>query len=163
MLLFAAAPAAAQISEPLASDLPRPIPNFQILTDTPRKGTPEQNFRFALAIRGEGATLWAGDLVLAEYNGARIESDIQDTDPACPPEQREIATRRSAIIAEVVPIDLVEGYEFKVYAHWSRRHAGCTAPGQKMTRIDVRVQLAPGETRVIEGDGGLVVEVTRLG
>lgn len=156
-----AAPAAAQDNAPLASELPRPIPHYHILTDTPRKGTPEQNFRIRLAITGEGQALWSGDLVLAEYNGARIEADIQDTNPACLAEAREIATRRSAIIAEVVPIDLVEGYEFKVYAHWSRRHADCAVPGQKVARIDLRVTLAPGETRVLEGDGGLVVMVTR--
>lgn len=160
--LAAAVPAAAQMREPLESELPRSIPNFHILTDTPRKGTPEQNFRVRLSITGKGLLLWSGDLVLAEYNGARIESDIQDTDPACPPEERAVATRRSVIIAKVVPIDLAEGYEFKVYAHWARRHDGCAAPGQKASRIDVRVMLAPGEMRVIEGDGGLVVNVTRL-
>lgn len=161
-LLFAA-PLTAQIRDPLPSELPRPIPNFHILTDTPRKGTPEQNFRIALTVTGEGRTLWSGDLVLAEYNGARIESDIHDSDMACSPDLREVATRRSAIIAEVVPIDLVEGYEFKVYAHWSRRHAACAAEGQKVSRINLRVTLAPGETRVLEGDGGLVVMVTRQG
>lgn len=157
-----ASAAAAQQREPMESDLPRPIPNFHILTDTPRKGTPEQNFRVRLSITGEGRILWAGDLLLAEYNGARIESDIQDTDPACPADDRAVATRRSAVIAKVVPIDLVEGYEFKVYAHWARRHEGCTAPGLKVSRIDMRVTLAPGETRIIAGDGGLAVEVTRL-
>ena len=159
--LALASPAAAQPDAPLESELPRPIPNYHILTDTPRKGTPEQNFRMTLTLAGEGSTLWSGDLVLAEYNGARIETDIQDTNPACPASAREIATRRSAVIAELVPIDLVEGYEFKVYAHWSRRDPACTAAGQKVSQIDLRVSLAPGETRVLEGDGGLVVRVTR--
>ena len=160
--LSAANPAKAQSHEPMESELPRPIPNFHILTDTPRKGTPEQNFRVRLTVTGEGRLLWSGDLALAEYNGARIETDIQDTDLACPADERAVATRRSAIIAKVVPIDLVEGYEFKVYAHWARRHEACAAPGQKVSRVDVRVTLAPGETRVVDGDGGLVVEVTRL-
>lgn len=157
-----ATPAEAQSHEPMESELPRRLPNFHILTDTPRKGTPEQNFRIRLAITGDGRLLWSGDLVLAEYNGARIESDIQDTDLACPPEKRAVATRRSVIIAKVVPVDLVEGYEFKVYAHWARRHEECAAPGQKVSRIDVRMALAPDETRVVQGDGGLRVEVTRL-
>lgn len=159
--LGAACPAAAQSDEPLEDELPRLIPNYHILTDTPRKGTLEQNFRVNLVITGEGRELWSGLLVLAEYNGARIESDIRDTDLNCPPDQREVATRRSVIIAEVVPIDLVEGYEFKVYALWSRRPADCAATGQIISRIDLRVKLALGETRLVEGDGGLTIRITR--
>lgn len=61
----------------------------------------------------------------------------------------------------MVPIDLAHGYEFKVYAHWTRRPDDCAESGQRVSQIKVFVPIGAGETRVIEGAGGLVVTVTR--
>ncbi|MEE4288718.1 MAG: hypothetical protein V2J14_05060 [Erythrobacter sp.] len=159
--MLAVAPASAQDRSPKDRDQPRAIPNYHMLTDTPRRDTREQNFVVRATVTGEGRLLWSGDLYLAEYNGARFETDLQDIDPACDYDHRRISSRNSALVLSLAPVDLIEGYEFRLKVHWSRRSQDCAAQRIDTAWINVPAQLPQGEAQTFTGDNGLVVELTR--
>ncbi|MDJ0978018.1 MAG: hypothetical protein QNI87_05740 [Erythrobacter sp.] len=156
------APSQAQVHAPRDSDKPRPIPNYHVLTDTPRRNTSQQNFLFRAEISGAGRLLWAGDLHLAEYNGARIETDLRDIDSQCDFSKRRIATRNSGVVLSLAPVDLEEGYRFRLKTFWARRAPDCGVDRTDTSWINQPVEIEVGEPKVFTGDGGLVVRLTRL-
>ncbi|MGB3472988.1 MAG: hypothetical protein WBA51_19400 [Erythrobacter sp.] len=50
---------------------------------------------------------------------------------------------------------------YTVDVSWTRPSEDCSQQGSRATGFDVQVELIDNETRVIEGDGGLRVELTR--
>jgi len=142
-------------------DKPRAIPNYHVLTDTPRRNTDEQNFAFFVSIKGRGRVIWAGDLFLAEYNGARIETDVQDVNPSCGFDDRRISSRNNALVLSLSPVDLIEGYRFRLKAYWKHRSPSCEEMRSETEWLNVPVEIAEGETKVLSGDGDLEVELTR--
>lgn len=142
-------------------DKPRTIPNYHVLTDTPRRNTTEQNFVFSVSVKGKGRVLWAGDLSLAEYNGARIETDLQDVNPSCGLDNRRISSRSNALVLSLAPVDLSEGYRFRLKAHWTHRLPSCDEMRTETQWLNVPIEIAEGETKVVSGDGDFEVKLTR--
>lgn len=50
---------------------------------------------------------------------------------------------------------------YRVNVSWSRPVAGCDGQGSRGVNVDQRVDLEPGQTVTVQGDGGLRVELTR--
>lgn len=146
---------------PRDHDKPRAIPNFHVLTDTPRRDSDEQNFAFFVSVKGAGRVLWSGDLYLAEYNGARLETDLQDVNSACGFDQRRISSRNSAIVLTLAPVDLVEGYRFRLKAYWKYRLPDCDEIRSEMVWLNLPVEIEEGETKTFGGSSDIEVELTR--
>lgn len=161
ILLALPAQSGAQDRSARDRDKPRAIPNYHVLTDTPRRDTAEQNFAFFVSVKGRERVLWAGELYLAEYNGARIETDLQDVNPACGFDDRRISSRSNALVLSLSPVDLIEGYRFRLKAYWKHRLPSCEETRSETEWLNVPVEIAEGETMVLSGDGDLEVELTR--
>jgi hypothetical protein len=160
-LLIAPADAFAQDGTPHAEDKPREFPNYHYFTQTPRRDTALQNFRFSVTVRGGDRLLWAGDLWLSEYEGARVETDLQDVNPKCGFEQRRKKSRNSGLVLTLTTVDRADDYGFWLRAYWEHRLPQCDAPRSVNAWISIPVELTEGETKTFEGDSGLTVEVTR--
>lgn len=51
--------------------------------------------------------------------------------------------------------------QFTVFASWIRAAAECIQPGTYTVGMDVIADIPPGQSRVLRGDGGLRIEMTR--
>lgn len=161
--LLALAPAAAlgQGFPPNERDKPREMENIHYFTTTLRRDTPLQNFRFEVKVTGGDRLLWGGELYLSEYEGARFETDLQDVNPECSYEERRKVSRNSALVLTLTSGDHVDGYGFWLRTYWEHRLPQCGELRSAIAWISVPVQLAEGETKTIEGDSGLRVQLTR--
>ncbi|WP_152553439.1 hypothetical protein [Erythrobacter longus] len=161
LLIAVPAYAGANAQPPRDRDQPRAIPNYHVLTDTPRRDTAQQDFAFFVSVKGGGRVLWSGELYLAEYNGARLETDLQDVNPACGFDQRRISSRNSALVLTLAPVDLVEGYRFRLKAYWKYRLPDCEEMRSEMVWLNLPVEIAEGETKTFAGSSDFEVELTR--
>ncbi|MGB3472987.1 MAG: hypothetical protein WBA51_19395 [Erythrobacter sp.] len=160
--LFVSAEAGfAQDRSPRDHDKPRSIPNYHILTDTPRRDTAAQNFHFLVKVKGGNRLLGAGDLWLGEYDGARFETDLQDINPTCGFEDRRRSSRNNSLVLSLLPVDLVDGYRFRLKTYWTHRLPQCDELRSDISWINIPVEIEEGETKAFDGDSGLVVELTR--
>jgi hypothetical protein len=162
LLVFAPAAASAQGYRPTEEDKPREFPNIYYFTQKDRRDTPLQNFRFEVKVTGGERLIWAGELYLSEYEGARIETDLRDINPACSYEERRKVSRNSALVLTLTSVDYVQGYGFWLRTYWEHRLPQCGELRSAIAFINVPVQLAEGESETVEGDSGLRVQLTRL-
>ena len=161
LVLVAPAGVLAQVPPPREGDKPREMENIHWFTLTPRRDTPLQNFRFEVKVTGGDRLLWAGELYLSEYEGARFETDLQDINPACGYEERRKVSRNSALVLTLKTSDHVDGYRFWLRTYWEHRLPQCGELRSAIAWISVPVDIAEGDTRTINGDSGLSVELTR--
>ncbi|WP_143738199.1 hypothetical protein [Erythrobacter donghaensis] len=161
LLVLAPAAALAQGTPPREHDKPREMENTHWFTKTPRRDTPLQNFRFEVKVTGGDRLLWAGDLYLSEYEGARFETDLQDINPACSYEERRKVSRNSALVLTLKSFDTTDSYSFWLRTYWEHRLPQCGEVRSAIAWLSVPVEIAEGETRTLEGDSGLRVQLTR--
>lgn len=154
-------PSTVEARPPSDSDRPRDIMNYHMLTDTGRRNTHEQNFRFFAEIKTGRRVIWAGELYLAEYNGARIEMDLRDVNPKCDYDQRRVSSRNIGFVLSLNTVDLVDGYRFHLKTYLSRRAPQCDEQRNVLSWLNVPVEIEEGETKAFDGDGGLQVTLTR--
>lgn len=160
-LLFAPSSGLAQDGTPRERDKPREIPNIHYFTETPRRDTSLQNFHFFAKIMGNDRLLWSGDLWLAEYDGARLEADLQDINPNCGFEERRKVSRNSGLVLSLTSWDGVDGYGFWLRAYWTHRLPQCDELRNEISWISIPVEIDEGETKIFKGNSGLSVELTR--
>ena len=112
-------------------------------------------------VLGGDKTLWSGDLSMANYRGANVTLNVQDVDPRCPIEDRNYAMRRNGVQLRVNPIRQQFSDRYRINVTWTRPSKDCAEQGSRSIGFELQVDLAAGETKTLEGDGGLSVEVTR--
>ena len=71
------------------------------------------------------------------------------------------SSRRTSINFSVGPAYSSEKEQYRVSLSWSRPGGEICGAGQRTTSVEQTVALQPGRTIVVEGDGGLKVELTR--
>ncbi|WP_156423727.1 hypothetical protein [Erythrobacter sp. YT30] len=160
-VLLAPSDGLAQDGTPRERDKPREMPNIHYFTETPRRDTALQNFHFFVKVMGKDRQLWSGDLWLAEYDGARIEIDLQDINPKCSYEERRKVSRNSGLVLTLRSWDGVDGYGFWLRSYWTHRLPQCDELRNEISWISIPVELDEGETETFTGNSGLSVELTR--
>ncbi|MEP0391324.1 MAG: hypothetical protein ABJ205_13895 [Erythrobacter sp.] len=123
--------------------------------------TQAKPFTISVRIMGQDRELWAGDLTMSVYNRAQVRLDINDSDIQCPLEDSRFALRRNAIEFQVRPGYGRANSKYTIETNWTRPTGSCSEQGSRVTGFEVQVELEEGKPRVIEGDGGLRVEITR--
>ena len=93
----------------------------------------------------------------AMYNLTRSEAD-QST---CPNSSSYGSMARSSVNFSL-RADGASGDGYRVSFGWSRPTSGCASEGTLSVTVDRAVELRPGRSVTVEGDGGLRVELTRL-
>ena len=161
LALVLVAPALAQGAPPREHDKPREMGNIHYFTKTPRRDTSLQNFRFEVRVTGGDRLLWAGELYLSEYEGARFETDLQDINPACSYEERRKISRNSALVLTLTSYDTTDSYGFWLRTYWEHRLPQCGELRSAIAWISVPVEIDEGQTKTFTGDSDLTVELTR--
>lgn len=114
-----------------------------------------------IRVFGGSEELWSRPLVLRGYSGAQVTLEVSEAS-ACP---RDVdggySSQRTGLrlqLSQRGPAD-----RFQVNASWTRRSTDCAAPGTLTTGLDIGIELTPGQTRTVTGDGGLRVVISRPG
>lgn len=115
---------------------------------------------FARIIGTEGE-LWSGNLSMGGTHRAWVKTEIQDVDSKCPAENQRYPTQFHSVQLQVWPNLGRDRLEYRVKANLLRPTESCSENGSKSLGFEVKTELNAGETRVIEGEGGLRVELTR--
>ncbi|MDJ0978019.1 MAG: hypothetical protein QNI87_05745 [Erythrobacter sp.] len=167
-LAFAlAAPLAAQDKRPAPP--PPPIETVQTIPEpAPSRARPQARSDESrvesvfVRVFGGSAELWSGELSIANYRGASVRINVDDIDPRCPIDPRNYAMRRNGVEFRINPVRQQQRSDrYKVDVTWTRPSNTCAEMGSRATGFDLQVELPANETKTLEGDGGLRVELTR--
>jgi hypothetical protein len=144
----------------MAEDPPPPV---MVAREAPTIRAPQPPFTVAVRIMGGASVLWAGDVALDNIQGAQMNMSLQQADALCPSDaERRIGRRQTGLNFSLRPSYRRTGNEpLTVTVTWTRASADCALPGTRTIGIDTEVTLDPGTTRVVEGDSGLRIELTR--
>lgn len=95
--------------------------------------------------------------------GPAIASFSQQRNEAAPTRCSEYrdSSRRTNITFSVGPAYSTQKDMYRVSLSWSRPGGDDCDAGQRTTSVEQSVKLEPGKTIVVQGDGGLRVELTR--
>lgn len=129
-----------------ADDEPPPVPPYRL---------------HARILVGE-REMWAGNLAMTNYGRAYVRSFIQDMDANCPLKNHRFQVREHTIDLSVAPGSREGPYLYSVEANWTSPAEACSDKGARATGVRVEIDLSENQSRVIEGERGLRVEVTRL-
>ena len=106
--------------------------------------------------------MWAGYLAITDFGHAYVRTHVQDMDAACPRGNDRFKERRHAIDLTIRPGQRELPYLHSVEAKWTYPAEPCSEEGSRATGLRVEVELAERQTRTIEGERGLRVELTRM-
>ncbi|WP_285709192.1 hypothetical protein [Erythrobacter oryzae] len=106
--------------------------------------------------------MWAGYLAMTDFGHAYVRTHVQDMDAACPRDNDRFKERRHTIDLTIRPGQRERPYLYSVEANWTYPAEPCAEEGTRATGMRVEVELAEKQTRVIEGERGLRVELTRF-
>ncbi len=113
-------------------------------------------------ISGDGKELWSGELLVDPSQGAELNNTLQQADSNCAPGiERGYLRRQTRLGLSLRKTGSRDGEFFSVFANWTRQSSDCALPGTRTVGVETTVEIAPGTSRVIEGDGGLRIELTR--
>ena len=117
---------------------------------------------FFVRVTGAGKEIWSGEMGIDNYQGADLRMTLQQGDGACGAQSEARFTRRqTGLTFSIRNAGRGANDPFAIGAEWTRPSADCALPGTRTSGIETAVTVAPGATRVIEGDGGLIIELTR--
>lgn len=117
---------------------------------------------FFVRVTGAGKEIWSGELSIENNQGADLRMTLQQGDAVCGSRPEARYTRRqTGLTLSIRNAGRGAGDPFSVSAEWTRPSIDCTLPGTRTTGIETAVTITPGATQVIEGDGGLKIELTR--
>jgi|JI8StandDraft_2_1071088.scaffolds.fasta_scaffold12487_2 hypothetical protein len=130
----------------LANEEPPPVPPYSI------------HARVLVGAR----EMWAGYLAMTDFGHAYVRTHVQDMDAGCPRDDDRFEVRRHSIDLTIRPGQRERPYLYSIEANWTYPAERCSDEGTRTTGMRVEVELAEKQTRVIEGERGLRVELTRL-
>lgn len=158
-LALAVPPTATPTPTPRGVLVPTPSP---AATPNERGAEEQQRVTVYLRVIGAGTELWAGDLVLDGYRGAQLTQGLEQADVKCADlNSRSAPSQRTGLNFRLNYSGRRTDEPFGLNISWTRQSTDCSLPGTRTVGMDVRVDLDPGEKRVIEGDGGLRIELQR--
>jgi hypothetical protein len=123
---------------------------------------PVPPYRLHAKVFGGERELWAGYLAMTNYGYAEVRSFVTDMDATCPLPNDRFVARRHMIDLAIRPGQRENPYLYEVEATWTAPVEACADEGMRATGVRVEVELAEKQARVIEGERGLRVELTRL-
>lgn len=158
-LLMQGAPA-----EPAA--LPPPtitvVPTIVAPLAPPRANDPA--FPLKVKITAGKQVLFEDSLLVDALNGASVTQSRSEAAPeSCPNEYRYCGTPTTGLTFRANQRRGGNNALLGVTVNWSRRTqpATCTSYGTRTIMINQTVELAPGKSVRVEGDAGLIVELSR--
>ena len=162
-IIVAASPA----SPPMVSNV-SPAPPIVVTSSRPSSATalPAENpITLELHVTGGGHQLWYGALQVSRSSGASYsESTSEAAEIICPNTPTYGQSERKSLNINIYWQETgYQGPAANVSVNWQRPSPGldCTPPGTRSVQISQMVRLVPGQSETIQGDGGLVVKVTR--
>jgi hypothetical protein len=155
--LLQAAPIAAPPSAP-----PAPIVTDFAARASSGARAPRENYTVEVEARSSTALIWSGQLRVTTHTGATVRNEtIEASHPACAAAYPG-ATKRFR--AELRPAGNA-GFpnRLTVSIGWTRPiEAECPLPdGSRTIEVSQTIELEPGRSMTIAGDGGLTVRLTR--
>jgi hypothetical protein len=162
---FLAAPAFA-LAAPVGAQ--ETMPDYPVITaavqkdasaDTPPMANPRY-WLYARVLVGQ-RELWAGNLAMTPYGRASVHTDITEMDATCPLKNDRFAPRRDTIELAIGRASREGDRLYAVDVRWTHPVTACAQEGTRAIGFKVEVELVGQETRVIEGERGLRVELTR--
>lgn len=160
-LSVAAIPVIAQAqAEPVRPAPPPPIMTIPAPAPVSR-AEPLRETVMGVRVFGGEERLWDRELRLRGYGGAQVDFKLTQAAQQC-----GILTSRnwqgSRTGLELTVAQRGSGENtFTVTSKWTRAGTDCAQPGTYSVGLDVVVDVPPGQTRVLRGDGGLRIELTR--
>lgn len=145
-------------------DIPPPAPPARSTAQSESASSSiEEAAPYTISARvvGGDRELWVGRFAMTPYGNASARLDVQDMDSNCPVRNDRFARRSNSVKLAVRPGRGSGVNLYTVDVSWTRPSEDCSQQGSRATGFDVQVELIDNETRVIEGDGGLRVELTR--
>lgn len=117
---------------------------------------------FSVRVTGAGREIWSGEMNIDNNQGADLRMTLQQGDAVCGnrPEARYVR-RQTGLTFSIRNVGRGADDAFSISAEWTRPSTDCDLPGTRATGVETVATIAPGTTRVIEGDGGLKIELTR--
>lgn len=114
-----------------------------------------------IRVSGEDGFAWRDTLRVAHRAPASVtQSRTEAPSGRCPAEiQYDYGVRANFTIT----VNVRSTSNFSVSIDWTRPASldGCTAAGSRTVRLSQTVELAPGQSVMLEGDAGLKVEIKR--
>lgn len=151
----------AELPAPVVQTRRAPTPPVEVPT---RQAGPEMPppATFFVRVTGAGSEIWSGEMSIENNQGADLRMTLQQGDAVCGSRPEARYTRRqTGLTLSIRNAGRGAGDPFSISADWTRPSTDCDLPGTRATGIETVATIAPGTTRVIEGDGGLRIELTR--
>lgn len=167
VICWVAAPVAAQSSPEVMRTPPPPAspsaPDRARSDATPvETDASDPRAEFAVRILGQGRELWSGVLRLENFYGAAVDLELQQAGTVCADDiARRFRNRRHGLKFELRYYTNRQDGPFTVKASWVRKSDDCALPGVRTVGLETAMDIAVGERRLIEADGGFQIELTR--
>jgi len=126
------------------------------------RGTPH---RIEVRLSAGRETIWQGSMLVSMRQGAQVTySKSEASQPLCPEDLNAYELVQSGVSINVRPTGertLANRYALDI--RWMRpaEQRGCGTSGTRAVDVDQIVVLPLGETVTVNGDGGLLIQVTR--
>ncbi len=125
------------------------------------RATPEI---IAVRVEAAGAVLWDGTLRIAPNQAASYQQHLNQASAfQCPPDTPHDRSERRQLTVNIYANQTPQqGRSYRVDASWQRPipQQACLEGGTRTVQITQAVSLMPGESKTIEGDAGLRVQLT---
>lgn len=117
---------------------------------------------FFVRVTGGDKEIWSGEMNVENNQGADLRMTLQQGDAACSSRPEARYTRRqTGLTFSLRNVGRAADAAFSLSAEWTRPSTDCDLPGTRTAGVETVATVAPGTTRVIDGDGDLKIELTR--
>ena len=113
---------------------------------------------FQVRVLGGGQQLYNDQLRVGASGASYNQSNRESAEQACPNYDSGLERNLMVTVGRSYGED---GNRYRVSASWRRPLGNGCDRGQRTAAVEQQVSVAPGQTVRIEGDAGLVVELTR--
>lgn len=139
--------------------IPAPAPPARVVPGAvPRM--PQRQVVMAVQAYGGEELLMNRELRQRGYAGAQVELQVTQAGPLCAADDREgyNSQQRTGLRLRISPRG--NGERFEVDATWTRPVEACAAPGTRSAGLNIGIEVPPGQSRTVTGDGGLRIVLT---
>ncbi|MEA1013458.1 hypothetical protein [Sphingosinicella sp. LY1275] len=145
-----------------AQSVPLPV---TVVREMPAPDVAEAPAILDLRVSGEGGLIWQDTLRVGLRSPASVtQSRTEAPRAGCPLEKRQDGAVRTDFNISVSAQWLPDAApQYNVTVDWTRPSAsdGCRGGGNREVKLSQMVDVPPGRSVTIEGDGGLRVEIRR--